>query len=420
MVFYRLLLTGGLCLITATLFAQESSTTLPRTIEEMVTTALAHNAELKAYEAEVLAARGQRTQAGFFKNPEVSTEIGAREVRDDSNILQGNGTTFSISVTQTFEFPGKGSLRKAIANKNIEIAELGLEQFRLALAGRVRVLAYEYLAASTEYTATQEASTINQKLASSLEQSEATGAKQTLDRRLLTASLAEFQRSIRETATKREEALSELTVLLGLPSGVSLPIRSPLALPKAKLNRNELALSAQQANPLLKIRRAELEKASREVTAARIEVAPDFAVGPFFSRDVAGDTEQNIGASISARIPVWDWNVGNIATAKARQAQTDALRVQAERQLDHAVIRQARIYGLIRTQIANTPTGSWSETYQLADQQYRAGAIDVWRYIEVQKASLASQQIANEAILDAWRTWLDLNLLTGGALEDKK
>ena len=98
------------------------------------------NAELQVFEAELAAAKGQRTQAGFFRNPEISTEIGAREVRDSENVLQGNGTTFSIAVTQTFEFPGKGTLRKAIANKNIEIAELGLEQFRLALAGQVRLL----------------------------------------------------------------------------------------------------------------------------------------------------------------------------------------------------------------------------------------------------------------------------------------
>ena len=30
---------------------------------------------------------------------------------------------------QTFQFPERGRFSKAIANKNIEIAELGLEQF---------------------------------------------------------------------------------------------------------------------------------------------------------------------------------------------------------------------------------------------------------------------------------------------------
>lgn len=399
--------------------AQERPRPVPWTIDRMVTTALSDNAELKAYEAEVAAARGQRTQAGFFKNPEVSTEIGGREVRDGENILQGNGTTFGISITQTFEFPGKGTLRKAIAQKNIELAELGLEQFRLALAGQVRVQAYEYLSASAESAAAEEAGTASQQLLKSLSKTEASGARQRLDQQLLTASLAEFQQNAREAATRREEALAELATLLGFPPGMPIKLEDSLNPPRAQLALNVLILSAQTNNPLLKIRKTELEKAGREVVAARLEVAPDFSIGPFFSRDVAGDTEQNIGASVSATVPVWDWNIGNIASTKARQAQAAALRVQAERQLENAIVRQVRIHELIRTQIAHTPSVAWKETLELADQQYRSGAIDVWRYLEVQKSALNSHQIRNRALLDAWRTLLDLNLLTGGALEKK-
>lgn len=417
----RLTLVASACVLAAIpLLAQEKPPTSSWTVEELVTSALTHNAELKAYEAEVAAARGQRTQAGFFKNPEVSTEIGGREVRDGENILQGNGTTFSIAITQTFEFPGKGSLRKAIANKNIEIAELGLEQFRIALAGKVRVLAYEYLTAQAESQSLQQASTTSRKIATALGKVEATGARQTLDRHLLQASLAEVHQSIREAATKQEQAQAELSTLLGIAPGVPLPIRTSLTTPPNIPVTNALVLTAQKNNPLLKIRRAELDKAAREVTAARLEVAPNVALGPFFSRDVAGDTEQNIGAAVSATIPVWDWNTGNIASAKARQAQTDALRVQAERQLDHTITQQARIYALIQQQLAQTPGSSGTATNDLATQQYESGAIDIWRYLEVQKATLASRQITNAALLDSWRVWLDLNLLTGGSLENKR
>jgi outer membrane protein, heavy metal efflux system len=151
------LIAYGLALALSSLVRAQDTPHAPRpnTIEGIVTRALETNAELRVFEAELAVAKGQRTQAGFFKNPEVSTEIGGREVRDSENVLQGNGTTFSIAVTQTFEFPGKGTLRKAIANKNIEIAELGLEQFRLALAGQVRLLAYEHLAAVSEAEAAE-------------------------------------------------------------------------------------------------------------------------------------------------------------------------------------------------------------------------------------------------------------------------
>ena len=132
---FRAALAGWLSFaVGGVLVAQETAAT--RTVEDLVRLAMANNAEMRAFEAEVAAPKAANT-GGIFQNPEISTEIGAREVRDSQNALQGNGTTFSIAMTQTFEFPGKGTLRKAIANKNVEIAELGLEQFRLALAGHV-------------------------------------------------------------------------------------------------------------------------------------------------------------------------------------------------------------------------------------------------------------------------------------------
>ena len=173
--------------------AQDKAPTRPlRTIEELVTQALANNAELRVFEAELAAAKGQRTQAAFFKNPEISTEIGGREVRDSENVLQGNGTTFSIAVKQTFEFPGKGTLRKAIANKNIEIAELGLEQFRLALTGQVRLLAYEHLAALSEAEAAESVYRQSKELSSQLASQPGFGARQQIEIRLIQASLVEL------------------------------------------------------------------------------------------------------------------------------------------------------------------------------------------------------------------------------------
>ena len=40
------------------------------------------------------------------------------------------------------EYPGRIALRKAIAQGDIQLAELHLGQFRLTLAARVRTLAY--------------------------------------------------------------------------------------------------------------------------------------------------------------------------------------------------------------------------------------------------------------------------------------
>jgi outer membrane protein, heavy metal efflux system len=176
-------------------------------------------------------------------------------------------------------------------------------------------------------------------------------------------------------------------------------------------------LRALQHNLQLKIRIAELEKATRQVSSAQWEVAPNFSVGPFFSQDRAGDQEQNFGGSVSVTLPLWDWNQGNIATAKARREQADAALLEARRKVEAQVLRRVRFYDLAQRQLGLMPDNlveQSRETSDLADRQYRTGAISVPLFLEVQRGFLSTLRTRNEAVLQAWKNWLDLEILTGG------
>ena len=302
-------------------------------IEALVDASLRGNPELAAYEAEVDAAKGARRQAGFFKNPVVSVEFGAREVRDSQNVLQGNGTTVSIALSQTFEFPGKGTLRKAITAKNVEIAELALLQFRLSLAGKIRMLAAEYIAVSTEVTAAEAIHRRTSEIAARLASNKSLSGRALIESRLLQAGVLEVSDAIKVASVRKAEIRSELNALTGRPQDAPLVIGDSLRAPVLRTGDAALAFAAQNSNPLLLIRVKELERSQRELTAARLDIAPDFAIGPFFSRDVAGDVEQNVGGAVSAAIPVWDWNLGNIQSAKARAGAAEVLRVKAVREV---------------------------------------------------------------------------------------
>lgn len=388
-------------------------------IQSLVVQALANNAELKFYEAEVTAAKGQRTQAGLWKNPELSGEYGSRRITDATGELQGDGFTRSVALTQTFEFPGKGSLRKAIANKDIEIAELGLRQFRMALTGRVQMLAYRYQAASINAAAAEEISERSAALVDLLKKRSIAGTTQLLELRVIEGSLVELHKSAKEFIQQREETRLELNTLMGRPSSQSLVIRSELTPPAHALEVNKLVLTGLAQNLQLKGRIAELEKSVRQVSAAKLEAAPDFSVGPFFSQDKAGDLEENFGGSLSLTLPLWNWNQGNIATAKARREQADALLLDARRKVEAEITRHIRFYELTQQQLQQMPndlTGQLRATSELADRQYRTGAITVQLYLEVQRNFLSVQQTHNEAIQEAWSRLLDLDLLTGGAL----
>lgn len=389
-------------------------------IDSLVAAALAGNPELKAYEAHLAAAKGTRKQAGFFKNPQASVEVGGREVRDSENVLQGNGYTLGVSVTQIFEFPGKGSLRKAIANKNVDIAELGLAQFRLSLTGKIRLLACEHLAARAEAKAAEEIHQRIQHLITRLQRHPVAGARTRIELGLIQARLLELGASIKNAAARVEETRTELNALLGRPQNLPLAISGAIPLPTMTFSDTALVFAAQDNNPLLQIRRKELERSLHEVSATRLDVAPDFSIGPFFSRDVAGDTEQNIGGMVSATLPIWDWNAGNIQSAKARAASAEAERIRAEREVEAQILNRIRAHELIRRQIEMMPAGlleELSEASSLANTQFQKGSIGAQLYLDSQSAYLDALRVSQEAALDAWRTILDLNLLSGGALE---
>src|SRR4029450_3728254 len=115
------------------------------TLEAVVTDVLEHNPEANFYSSEIAAAKGGARTAGTWANPELSTTIGDKRATGDGPA--GEGVSWSVSVRQTFEWPGRIPLRKAIANQEIQLAELGFAQFKAALAARTRSVAFGLFAA---------------------------------------------------------------------------------------------------------------------------------------------------------------------------------------------------------------------------------------------------------------------------------
>lgn len=122
----------GITLLTAILSATAQAGPAV-TSSDLVAEALQKNPEVRFYEAEIAAARGGRQTAGQLANPELSTELGGMSLAQAKE-----GLVWRASILQVFDFPGRMSLRKAIADRDITLAELGLRQFKSQLANEVR------------------------------------------------------------------------------------------------------------------------------------------------------------------------------------------------------------------------------------------------------------------------------------------
>jgi cobalt-zinc-cadmium efflux system outer membrane protein len=314
----------------------------PLTLEQLVAETLEHNLELKFYEAEIAAARAGRRSAGVMANPELSGGVGRKTVRDDG--FSSEGAAWSVSVMQPFEWPGRIGLRKAIANQDIELAGLGYERFKVALAGRARVLGYGLFAAREKSVAATEVAERFKALREVLVQRDPAGLTPLLETRVIEATELNAQRKASEAFLAAQTALLELNQLRGVAPDASLSVAEAALEFRPADDRHVLWQRARTNNFELRARAVELAQQGYRVDLARNERFPAFSVGPTLSEERAGDRERVIGLSLSVPLPLWNRNRGEIDAAVARQTQAEVSLRVAEREIQRQVLEAMLIY----------------------------------------------------------------------------
>lgn len=410
---------AALCVGATLLTANGQETTTASTnsslsLEALVAEALETNPELKFYEAELAAAKAGRKTAAVWANPEVSGGIGQKRVT--SGGLSDEGIAWSVTVQQPFEWPGRIGLRKAIANRDIELAELGYQRFKVALAGRMRTLACGLFAAQEKSAAASEVADRFKALREVLVQRDPTGLTPLLETRVIEATELNVQRKSSEALLAAQSALLELNQLRGVAPETRITVRQaefgfqPLA------DREAILALARTNNFEVRMRAAELAQQGFRVDLARNERYPAISVGPSYSEENAGDRERIIGLGVSLPLPLWNRNSGNIEAAKARQTQAEASLRLTERDIQRQVLTAALTYETKLREMSKWRPDSvqhFKEAAELADRHYRLGAVPISTYVELQQQYLD----AVDGLLDTKRETLEaavqLELLTG-------
>jgi len=386
------------------------------TLDALVAEALQKNPEANFYQAEIAAAKGERRTAGAYPNPEVSGEIGRKRVTGGG--LAAEGTAWSVSVMQPFEYPGRLALRKAIANRQIELAEAGYAQFKAVLAARVRSLSYALLIAQQKADAAQQVAARGQELAEVFIERDPAGVTPLLETRIIEASVIVSKRRAAEAAKAAQVALFELNQLRGAPLADPLRIAETNLTFRPALPIAELVTAARTNNFEVRTRQIELVQQGIRLDLNKSERWPTISAGPTYSEENAGDKERVVGLGVSMPFPLWNRNQGDIQTAKSRQQQAETSLLLAQREAERGIREQAAAYEALLRQMSFWRPDTLQQlrdAAELADRHYRLGAVPVSTYVELQKDYLE----ALEAILDTQQEALEarqqIDLLTGRA-----
>ncbi len=359
----------------------------------------AGNPERQFYQEEIAAAKAGARISARPSDPELAFDIGRKRLRDSSGAKIGDGAVWSVSVTQTFEWPGRLALRKAIANRQVELAELGAARFEQALTARARTLAFGLYAANAKAAAIREVSDRFSALKETFLARDPGGVTPLLETRVIEASELVLQRRATEAELAVQAALIELNQLRGAAVAAPLRVAAPALVFTSLPATSDLLAAAREKNFDYRMRLVEVEQQGFAVSLARNERYPGISVGPYLSRDNVGDRETIVGLGLSVPLPVTGRTAAALDAANARRRQAEAAALVALRELEREVVVSAQAFA---TKLAESRRWSpdaadkFREAADLADRHYRTGAVPIATYVELQNSYLD----AVEALLD--------------------
>lgn len=386
------------------------------TAEALVTEALEHNAELGFYQAQLEGAKAATRLAGRLDLPKAELQAGQVRSKNLDHSMAGEGAMWSASVRQSFEWPGRLGLRKAIANQDVALATLGLEAFRRDLSGKVRENAFGLASAEEKSRVARAVADRFRALREVLVQRDPAGIAPQLEVRILEATELTLRRRASEFALTVDAERVRLNLLRGAPLEASFQVQRDLPDLPERPALDRLMAAANTNNFELRTRAAELVQQGFRVDLARNERWPAFEVGPMTMGQDGSTLDRIVGVGVAFPLPLWRPRTANIAAIEAKRQQASAVLTVARREVERRVVSASRGYDSRLTELTrwrSDVVSQFESAAELADRHYRLGAVPATIYVELQKQYLDAVEAHLDTRREALAALLELEQVTG-------
>ena len=366
--------------VPASTAAQPSGETLPEriTLSWAIARALAHNPELQAADARVLAMQERPPQEGALPDPMVML----RYHNEDWGISFGRSdfSMFEVGVEQELPFPGKRASRRKIAEREALRERAMRDMTALMVLARVG-MQYAELAAleRTDAALTESLGALETLIAQATARYSVGQAEQqdvlrtSLERDMIRERLA-------MTTRERAKARAELAALLGAERPEELPPTADFEGVREPRRLEDLRARARDQSPALRAAHEDLLRAEEVERLARRDYFPDFALMAAYVDKKQLLPEWEIGLRVS--VPLYLRNKQRRAAAEAAFARTAAERDRRRAELDvaarlaelHAAAESSnRLLALYRDSLIP----SARLTFESASASYATGRVDL-------------------------------------------
>jgi cobalt-zinc-cadmium efflux system outer membrane protein len=287
------------------------------TLEELQQIALQNNPTFAQSAANIQAAEGRKKQSGLYPNPTAGYQ--GEQIRGGS--FHGGEEGFFIQ--QDIVLGGKLGLNRKIFDQELKQAETEAEEQKLRVVTNVRMSYIQALAAQQTLELRQNLSKLADDGVETSHQLANVGQADAPDVLASEVEAEQAQLAVTMAEQNQQRVWKALAAVVGSP-------RLPLMKLEGKLedtppvNAGELVEKIVDESPAVRIAELGVKRAEAALARANREPIPDLQLRAGMQQNgelLSGPGGRAVGlqafASAGVRIPIFDRNQGNIATAKA-------------------------------------------------------------------------------------------------------
>ena len=297
---------------------REETKTKTVDLKECIEIAFENNLQLAVARNRLGIADADRIKASLLlpSNPEVKTEIGARESSSERH------TDYTIALSQEIEVYGQRRKRINISNDKIEKVKFEIADVERNVIADVKSSFYEVLISMEIVKLQSYVEDIFKKQWSATMERYKAGAISALERNSIKIRYGLAKQQLLAAKKNNQNRLLDLKLLLGKSKDEPLSLKGDLTYQALQVNLEDLLASAYETRPDLKAMELEKERASQEISLRKAERIPNPELSGFFTREEGG-ADDIVGGEISISIPIWDRKQSELKKARTAKDTAD-------------------------------------------------------------------------------------------------
>jgi len=384
--------------------AAEQKTTI--TLEELQQMALQSNPTFAQSAANIQAAEGRKKQSGLYPNPTVGYQ--GEEIRGGSF----HGGEQGFFVQQDIVLGGKLGLNRKIFDQELKQAETEAEEQKLRVVTNVRMSYIQALAAQQTLELRQNLNKLADDAVETSHQLANVGQADAPDVLASEVEAQQAQLAVIMAEQNQQRVWKALAAVVGNP-------RLPLMKLEGKLedtppvNTDELVEKIVNESPAVRIAELGVKRAEAALVREKRESIPDLQLRGGLEQNrelLSAPSGKAVGlqsfADVGMKIPIFNRNQGNIATAKA-----DAERAKREVERVRLLLRE-RAASVVQTytfsQIAvdrykNQMIPGAQKAYEMYSKKYQEMAA-AYPQVLISQRTLMQLEVSYITVLESFAT----------------